>query len=75
MIGSGAKWSRFRRNLIEAGHQAGSVEMIQCPIGLAEVSGKEPAVIAVAVAAKLLPAMATATATAMANVSAAVAGP
>jgi xanthine dehydrogenase accessory factor len=55
LIGSRAKWARFRRNLVAAGHDPASLERITCPIGLPGVVGKEPAVIAVSVAASLLP--------------------
>ena len=54
LIGSSAKWSRFRRNLAAAGHSEAAIAMITSPIGLPELAGKEPAVIAVGVAAKLI---------------------
>ena len=54
LIGSRAKWSRFRKKLIEEGHAPDLVDTIRCPIGLPEVAGKHPAVIAVSVAAALL---------------------
>ncbi|GAB97631.1 xanthine dehydrogenase accessory factor [Kineosphaera limosa] len=54
VIGSSAKWSRFRRTLAEEGHEASRIDGIRCPIGLPGVPGKEPAAIAVAVAAELL---------------------
>lgn len=54
LIGSSAKWSRFRTNLADHGHPAEAIARIQCPIGLPSISGKEPAVIAVSVAAALL---------------------
>lgn len=54
LIGSRAKWSRFRRQLIEAGHREASLSAITCPIGLPGLVGKEPARIAVGVAAALL---------------------
>ncbi|WP_420121407.1 xanthine dehydrogenase accessory protein XdhC [Nakamurella sp.] len=54
LIGSSAKWSGFRRRLTEAGHPASAIDRITCPIGLPGISGKEPAVIAVSVAAALL---------------------
>ncbi len=57
LIGSTAKWSRFRKNLREAGHSDASISMITSPIGLPELAGKEPTVIAVGVAAKLIMAM------------------
>jgi xanthine dehydrogenase accessory factor len=54
LIGSSAKWTGFRRRLTEAGHAAGTIDRIRCPIGLPEIAGKQPAVIAVSVAAALL---------------------
>ena len=54
LIGSSAKWGRFRRRLIADGHAPSDVDRIVTPIGLPSVSGKEPAVIAVGVAAALL---------------------
>jgi xanthine dehydrogenase accessory factor len=55
LIGSGAKWSRFERRLAaEGGHTAAAIARIRTPIGLAEITGKEPATIAVSVAAQLL---------------------
>ncbi len=57
LIGSSAKWTGFRRRLAEAGHPANSIERIHCPIGLPGIAGKQPAVIAVSVAASLLQAM------------------
>ena len=58
LIGSNAKWQRFRKNLIAEGHQAEAVDTIDCPIGLPDLPGKEPASIAVSVAAGLLHRMA-----------------
>ena len=55
LIGSSAKWSRFRKQLHEAGHDQEVVDRITCPIGSPELVGKEPTVIAVGVAADLLP--------------------
>ena len=55
LIGSSAKWSRFRRRLeTEGGHAPESIARIRTPIGLPEITGKEPATIAVGVAADLL---------------------
>lgn len=54
LIGSSAKWSGFRRRLAEAGHLAEEIDRIRCPIGLPDITGKQPAVIAVSVAAALL---------------------
>ena len=57
LIGSRAKWSQFRRNLLSAGHSAADIDRITSPIGLPELTGKEPAVIAVGVATKLIMSM------------------
>jgi xanthine/CO dehydrogenase XdhC/CoxF family maturation factor len=54
LIGSRAKWARFRRKLSEDGNSDEAIARITTPIGLPELSGKEPAVIAVSVAAWLL---------------------
>jgi xanthine dehydrogenase accessory factor len=57
LIGSRTKWGRFRRMLLDAGHDVATVERIQCPIGLPGLTGKQPAVIAIGVAAALVQAM------------------
>ncbi|MFE3001320.1 xanthine dehydrogenase accessory protein XdhC [Nocardia sp. NPDC059246] len=55
LIGSPAKWARFRKRLTtEGGHSPEALGRIKTPIGLADITGKEPAVIAVSVAADLL---------------------
>ncbi|NOJ58826.1 xanthine dehydrogenase accessory protein XdhC [Arthrobacter sp. 260] len=54
LIGSSAKWSRFRSRLQAEGHTGTVIERISCPIGLPDISGKAPAVIAISVAARLL---------------------
>ncbi|MER7397859.1 xanthine dehydrogenase accessory protein XdhC [Streptomyces sp. NPDC000151] len=55
LIGSAAKWARFRKRLsTEGGHDDATIDRIKTPIGLPEISGKEPATIAVSVAADLL---------------------
>ncbi|HSU34288.1 MAG TPA: xanthine dehydrogenase accessory protein XdhC [Propionibacteriaceae bacterium] len=55
LIGSSAKWSRFQQNLKAAGHEPEAIRQITSPIGLPGISGKDPAVIAVGVAAALIP--------------------
>jgi xanthine dehydrogenase accessory factor len=55
VIGSSAKWTRFRIRLTEAGHPPEAIDTISSPIGVPELVGKEPAVIAVGVAASLIP--------------------
>jgi xanthine dehydrogenase accessory factor len=55
LIGSSGKWTRFRRRLAaEGGHDADTIARIKTPIGLPDIRGKEPATIAVSVAADLL---------------------
>jgi xanthine dehydrogenase accessory factor len=54
LIGSSAKWTRFKRKLLEAGISDAALARVTTPIGLAGVSGKAPEAIAVAVAAQLV---------------------
>ena len=54
LIGSAGKWARFRRKLAEVGHADDVIGRITTPIGLPEITGKNPATIAVSVAADLL---------------------
>jgi xanthine dehydrogenase accessory factor len=54
LIGSSAKWSRFRVALAQEGHGPEALARITTPIGLPEVAGKDPATIAVSVAADLV---------------------
>jgi xanthine dehydrogenase accessory factor len=54
LIGSKTKWATFRHRLEERGFAAEEVARITCPIGVPGIAGKEPEVIAVAVAAQLL---------------------
>lgn len=54
LIGSQTKWATFRHRLEDRGFTPSEIERITCPIGIAGIDGKEPEVIAVAVAAQLL---------------------
>jgi xanthine dehydrogenase accessory factor len=54
LIGSSAKWARLRRRLLEDGLSEADVARVVTPIGLPGLAGKDPAVIAVSVAADLL---------------------
>ena len=54
LIGSQTKWATFRHRLEERGFSADEIDHITCPIGIPGVQGKEPEVIAIAVAAQLL---------------------
>jgi xanthine dehydrogenase accessory factor len=54
LIGSATKWATFKRRLAERGFSEAECAHITCPIGIPGIEGKEPEVIAVAVAAQLL---------------------
>jgi xanthine dehydrogenase accessory factor len=54
LIGSSAKWARFQQRLAAEGHSPQTIARIQTPIGLPDLVGKEPATIAVSVAASLV---------------------
>jgi xanthine dehydrogenase accessory factor len=54
LIGSAAKWARFRSGLLVEGHEPALVDTIRCPIGDPAVPGKEPATVALSVATALL---------------------
>ena len=54
LIGSAAKWRRFEQGLRVEGHADADIARIRSPIGTADIPGKDPAVIALSVAAQLL---------------------
>ena len=54
LIGSRSKWASFRQRLEARGFEATDLARVTCPIGVAGVVGKEPEVIAAAVAAQLM---------------------
>jgi len=54
LIGSKSKWAAFRHRLEARGFTPDELAHVTCPIGVPGISGKEPEVIAVAVAAQLL---------------------
>jgi len=54
LIGSKTKWATFRHRLEARGYRAEELAHVTCPIGVPGIEGKEPEVIAVAVAAQLL---------------------
>ena len=54
LIGSQTKWATFRHRLEAKGFRAEEIAQVTCPIGLPDIAGKEPQVIAVSVAAQLL---------------------
>ncbi|WP_062365891.1 xanthine dehydrogenase accessory protein XdhC [Variovorax paradoxus] len=54
LIGSKTKWATFSHRLEARGFRPEELARITCPIGVPGITGKEPEVIAVAVAAQLL---------------------
>jgi xanthine dehydrogenase accessory factor len=54
LIGSKTKWATFRHRLQERGFTEAELAQVTCPIGLPGITGKEPEVIAVSVAAQIL---------------------
>jgi xanthine dehydrogenase accessory factor len=54
LIGSQTKWATFRHRLEQRGFTAAELDAVRCPIGIAGITGKQPAVIAASVVAQLL---------------------
>ena len=54
LIGSRTKWATFRHRLQDRGFSDAELAHVTCPIGVPGIRGKEPEVIAVAVAAQIL---------------------
>jgi xanthine dehydrogenase accessory factor len=54
LIGSKTKWATFQHRLEARGFTAQDMAHVTCPIGVPGIVGKEPEVIAVAVAAQIL---------------------
>ena len=54
LIGSKTKWATFRGRLRARGFTDAELDAVTCPIGVPGIGGKQPEVIAVAVAAQLL---------------------
>lgn len=53
LIGSATKWARFRKRLLQLGHEDAQISRISCPIGDPKL-GKHPQAIAIGVAGWLL---------------------
>jgi xanthine dehydrogenase accessory factor len=62
LIGSKTKWASFKHRLQDRGFSDDELAHVTCPIGVPGIGGKEPEVIAVAVAAQLLKTLAARTA-------------
>jgi xanthine dehydrogenase accessory factor len=54
LIGSAGKWARFQKKLADEGHSVEAIGRITTPIGLPDITGKDPWTIAVSVAAALV---------------------
>lgn len=54
LIGSRSKWARFQKQLREAGHDDAALARVTTPIGIPGIRSKDPAAIAVSVAARVL---------------------
>lgn len=54
LIGSHTKRARFAHRLLARGHDTARVARLHCPIGLPGLRGKEPEVIALAIAAEVM---------------------
>ncbi len=54
LIGSKTKWATFQHRLLERGFVQEELDTVNCPIGIGGIAGKEPEVIAVGIAARLL---------------------
>ena len=53
LIGSATKRARFVRRLRQAGVAPDRLDRLVCPIGIAEISGKAPDMVALSVSAQL----------------------
>ncbi|WP_178087793.1 XdhC family protein, partial [Methylacidimicrobium cyclopophantes] len=55
LIGSSVKWAHFQKKLRGDGVSESALRRVTTPIGISGIRGKDPAVIAIATAAQLLP--------------------
>ena len=54
LIGSKTKKMRFYKRLLEMNFNEKLINKIECPIGLTQIQGKEPDIIAISIIARLL---------------------
>ena len=59
LIGSASKWRRFQTILAREGHTPEAIARITSPIGMPDLSGKDPSTVAIGVAAALLQSLET----------------
>jgi xanthine dehydrogenase accessory factor len=55
LIGSEAKWKNFKHKLLTQGFSEADVSKVTTPIGISEITSKQPEAIAIATAAQLIP--------------------
>lgn len=55
LIGSEAKWRNFKKKLLSQGFTLADVSRVTTPIGIPEITSKQPEAIAIATAAQLVP--------------------
>ena len=53
LIGSKSKRARFKKRLLAAGVPESMLELLVCPIGIDEITGKNPSYVALSIAAEL----------------------
>ena len=53
LIGSKSKRARFKKRLLAAGVSESMLELLVCPIGIDEITGKSPSYVALSIAAQL----------------------
>lgn len=54
LIGSRSKWATFRHRLEARGFTAAELDRVTCPIGVPGISGKQPALVALAAVAQVM---------------------
>ncbi len=54
LIGSKTKFNRFKKRLLDIGHDDNLVSKIECPVGLKNITSKKPAEIAISIIGRLL---------------------
>ncbi len=57
LIGSDTKWASFRQRLLARGLSQDDLQRVTCPIGVPGISGKQPAVVALAALAQIMQAL------------------
>ena len=53
LIGSRAKWARFRQTLLDHGHDTDAVDQVRCPVGI-DIGASTPEEIAISIVAQMI---------------------